>query len=152
MCQLSRMHLGMAMRKSLAFFFLMGFSPVNAQDVALLLFDAETHRQFAGCLNCSQFDGGSVCNQFGEFGSIFSEVSIWNQFGKFGSMFESNSPWNQFGEGLIIVDPNGNFYGHFSLNIHAKYGQSRLQIVQYSLQLYEAGLSLDQIRDLLCER
>ena len=49
-----------------------------AQTPALLLFGDADHKTFLGCLNCSQFDSGSVCNQFGQNGSEFSSYSIWN--------------------------------------------------------------------------
>jgi hypothetical protein len=126
-------------------------SQAQAQDAALLLFDSETHQQFVGCLNCSRYDNGSVCNRYGDYGSRYSELSIWNSYGKFGSRYEDNSPWNRFGQGLIVVDPEGNFYGIFSLNRNARYTQSRVPLVQDLLELYEAGVELDQIRDLLCE-
>ena len=118
----------------------------QAQDVALLLFDAETHRQFAGCLNCNRYDDGSVCNRYGDYGSRYSDTSIWNRYGDFGSRYEDNSPWNRYGEGLIVVDPDGNFYGHFSLNRYSRYGQSRVPLIQSLLQLYEDGVELGEIR------
>lgn len=128
-----------------------GASPAQAQNAALLLFDAETSTQFAGCLNCNRYDEGAVCNRYGDFGSRYSETSIWNRYGTFGSRYEENSPWNRYADGLIVVDNGGNFYGHFSLNRFAEYGQSQLPLVQSILELYEAGVELDQIRDLLCE-
>jgi len=102
-------------------------------------------------LNCNRYDDGSVCNPYGDYGSRYSDTSIWNRYGVFGSRYEENSPWNRYGEGLIIVDPDGNFYGHFSLNKYTQYGQSRVQLVQSLLQLYENDVDLDQIRDMLCD-
>lgn len=136
---------------SIALLVLVTCTPAQAQDVALLLFDAETHRQFAGCLNCNRYDSGSVCNRYGAYGSRYSDTSIWNRYGDFGSRYEDSSPWNRYGEGLIVVDPDGNLYGHFSLNRYAQYGQSRIPLVQSILQLYADGVDLDKIRDLLCE-
>lgn len=130
---------------------LLSCSQAQAQDVALLLFDSETHQQFAGCLNCNRYDDGSVCNRYGDYGSRYGDTSIWNRYGDFGSRYEDNSPWNRYGDGLIVVDPSGNFYGHFSLNRYARDGQSRIGLVQSLLRLYEEGVELDDIRDLLCE-
>lgn len=125
--------------------------PAQAQNVALLLFDAETGKEFAGCLNCNRYDDGSVCNAYGDHGSRYSDESIWNRYGKFGSSYEENSPWNRYGEGLIIVDRDGKFYGHFSANRFADGGQSRLPLIRSMLELQESGVELDEIRDLLCE-
>jgi hypothetical protein len=122
-----------------------------AQNVALLLFDAKRSEEFAGCLNCNRYDSGSVCNAYGDYGSKYSDTSIWNRYGKFGSKYEENSPWNRYSDGLIVVDREGNFYGHFSLNKHARYGQSNLGMVRSLLQLYEMDYDLDDIRDLLCD-
>lgn len=120
----------------------------RAQNVTLLLFDGETGQQFAGCLNCNQYDDAAVCNQYGDFGSRYSDTSIWNQYGVFGSRYEDNSPWNRYGEGLRVVDPNGNYYGRFSLS---RYGQSELPIILAILDTYEKIEALEPLRDLLCE-
>lgn len=142
----------MRISKILASCICMICSSANAQDAALLLFDAETQQKFAGCLNCNRYDDGSVCNRYGDYGSRYSDTSIWNRYGVFGSRYEENSPWNRYAEGLIIVDPEGNFYGHFSLNRFPQYGQSQLPLVQSLLQLYENDVDLEQIRDMLCDR
>ena len=134
-----------------AAFFLFVTAPAQAQNVALLLFDAETGDKFAGCLNCGRYDDASVCNRYGEFGSRYGDASIWNRFGDFGSKYNDSSPWNRYGEGLIVVDYDGNFYGHFSLNPYTRYGQSRVPLVQALIELYEEDFELDEIRDLLCE-
>lgn len=120
----------------------------RAQDVALLLFDGETGQDFAGCLNCSRYDDAAVCNRYGDFGSRYSDTSIWNRYGVFGSRYENNSPWNRYGEGLRVVDPDGNYYGRFSLS---RYGQSKLPIILAILDAYEQIEDLEQLRDLLCE-
>lgn len=124
--------------------------PVSAfsQQTPLLLFDGETGRKFAGCLNCGKFEDVSVCNQFGDFGSKFSSTSIWNQFGDFGSKFATNSPWNQFGEGLRIVDPDGNYYGRFTSSVA---NRSNLPLVSSIVDFYKRTGSLPSLRDALCE-
>jgi hypothetical protein len=68
----------------------------QAQTPDLLLYGGKDHKILPGCLNCSQFEADSICNQFGRFGSEFQIDSIWNMFGTYGSKFNSNSPWNQF--------------------------------------------------------
>ena len=37
----------------------------TADSTPLLLFGATDHKSFLGCLNCSQYNSGSVCNQYG---------------------------------------------------------------------------------------
>jgi len=125
-----------------------GAAPSNAQNVALLLFDGETGRIFAGCLNCSRYDDASICNRYGDHGSRYSDKSIWNRYGDFGSRYETNSPWNRYGEGLRIVDAEGNYYGRFSL---ARYDQSKLPLIQALLEAYEENDDLAELRDRLCE-
>jgi len=121
-------------------------SPASA-NVALLLFDGEKGRTFAGCLNCNRFDDASVCNKFGDYGSKFADKSIWNQFGEFGSKFETNSPWNRHGEGLRVVDAQGNYYGRFTIST---VDRSRLQLVAQIVAAHQTVESLDQLRDMLC--
>ena len=131
------------------------FLPVSAhaQNVALLLFEnTSSDSRFAGCLNCNRYDDASVCNRYGQYGSRYEDDSIWNRYGQYGSRYEEHSPWNRYGEGLIVVDPDGNFHGHFSLNRYARYGQSKLPLVQSLLQRYEESVELDKIRGLLCEK
>ncbi|MDW4550899.1 hypothetical protein R5H32_16175 [Defluviimonas sp. D31] len=124
----------------------------RAENVALLLFEnTSSENRFAGCLNCNRHDAVSVCNRYGKYGSRYEGDSIWNRYGPHGSRYEEHSPWNRYGQGLIVVDPEGNFYGHFSLNRYAHYGQSQVELVQSLLELHEKGVELDEIRDLLCE-
>jgi hypothetical protein len=61
----------------------------TANNTPLLLFGATDHKTFLGCLNCSQYDSGSVCNQYGVNGSAYSSASIWNEYGTFGSQYSS---------------------------------------------------------------
>ena len=139
---------------TLASVFAIAFSSsAQAQNVALLLFEnTNSDNRFAGCLNCNGYDDASICNRYGQYGSRYEDNSIWNRYGRHGSQYEEHSPWNRYGEGLIVVDQNGKFYGHFSLNPHPQYGQSKIPLVQSLLQLYENGVDLEEIRDRLCER
>jgi hypothetical protein len=128
---------------------LIGLPPEGAkQDVALLLFDGETGREFVGCLNCNRYDPSSVCNQYGEYGSRYQQNSIWNQYGPYGSRYAASSPWNRYGNGLRIVDGSGNYYGRFTLS---RTDRSRLPLVAALLAAYEADGDLAKLRDALCE-
>lgn len=120
----------------------------NAQNVALLLFDGETGKDFAGCLNCNKYDATSICNRYGDYGSRYSDKSIWNRYGDFGSRYSNKSPWSRYGDGLKIVDANGGYYGKFTL---ASFGQSKLPIVQAIVEAYEKNDDLSELRDALCD-
>lgn len=125
-------------------------SGASAQTPALLLFGDANHKTFLGCLNCSQFDSGSVCNQFGQNGSQFSSDSIWNAFNSFGSNFSSYSPWNEFSSsGPVIVDRDGHFYGRLTAN---KFASDRTRIQQFNqlTDLVAGGLELERARELFC--
>lgn len=124
----------------------------RAGEVKLLLFDAETHSKFAGCLNCSREEAESICNETGPYGSRYGSSSIWYVHGRFGSDSFVDSPWNLDGEGLVIMDQNGLLYGHFTRNRKASGGQSTLALVRYILRLYPRYVELSDVRDLVCER
>lgn len=131
-------------------FMALATSGALAQTPALLLFGDADHKTFLGCLNCSQFDSGSVCNQFGQNGSEFSSYSIWNQFNSFGSEFSSYSPWNQFSSsGPVIVDKNGTFYGRLTANKFAS-DRTRIQQLNQLTDLVAHGLELETARKLFC--
>lgn len=123
-------------------------APTRPTTTALLLFDGETGKEFAGCLNCGKYDSSSVCNKYGDYGSKYSNTSIWNKYGDYGSKYNENSPWNRYGEGLRIVDHEGNYYGRFSVS---PYEASGLGIVRNIIAAYEAMEDLEALRNLLCE-
>jgi hypothetical protein len=117
----------------------------------LLLFGDANHKTFLGCLNCSQFDRGSVCNEFGQNGSEFSSQSIWNEFSNFGSEFSSFSPWNEFSTpGPVIADKDGNFYGRLTANQFASDRTRIKQLNQLTDLVADGHLKLEAARKLFC--
>lgn len=122
----------------------------RAQSKALLLYGGANNRTFLGCLNCGKFDAVSVCNAFGSHGSEFATDSVWNEFGTFGSEFSSSSPWNEFTSSApVIVDKDGNFYGHFSANaFHAN--RTRAEWIDRFFKLAKKMKRRTDARDLLC--
>jgi hypothetical protein len=126
------------------------FSASYGQTPGLLLFGGDDHKTFLGCLNCSQFDSGSICNQFGQVGSQFNSESIWNEFGHYGSKFSSDSPWNEFStSGPVIVDSSGNFYGRFTANKFAS-DRTRIEAFDQLADLVVGGMDLNKARDAFC--
>jgi hypothetical protein len=122
----------------------------HAQTAALLLFGDTDHKTFLGCLNCSKYDNGSVCNKYGEYGSRYQSGSIWNPYGDFGSKYSNNSPWNRYSsDGPVIVDNSGQFYGRFTANKYAT-DRTQIQSLNQIAELVANGTDLDDARNLLC--
>jgi hypothetical protein len=123
----------------------------DAQTKAFLLYGGKDNKTFLGCLNCGKFGATSVCNEFGSHGSEFASESIWNEFGTYGSEFSSDSPWNQFtSTAPVIVDGDGNFYGHFTANeFHAN--RARAQWIDAFFKLAKKFKSRKDAQALLCE-
>lgn len=142
------------MRNFLVALLLFGLGSVQAQNnVALLLFGGEGHKTFLGCLNCGQYDSGSVCNKYGQQGSKYNSDSIWNKYGNYGSKYSNQSPWNKYAsEPPAIVDKEGNFYGYLTAN---QYNAKRTKIKLY-VQLTDLWEEItddpEPVADRLCGR
>jgi hypothetical protein len=131
-------------------FWLISLTAVHSQNAALLLFGASNHKTFLGCLNCSKYDSGSVCNKYGETGSKYNSDSIWNGYGDFGSKYSSDSPWNKYSsDGPVIVDSSGQFYGRFTANKYVS-DRTHIQALNQLADLVADGTDLDDARNLLC--
>lgn len=84
---------------------------------ALLLFGGRNHDEFMGCLNCGNHDPESVCNAYGDYGSLYGRRSIWNKDGAYGSPHSARSPWNRHADQApVIADKDGGVYGFFTAN------------------------------------
>ena len=116
----------------------------------LLLFGDNAHQTFLGCLNCSKFDSASICNKFGQLGSLFTSDSIWNASGRFGSKNSSDSPWNVFSTtGPLIVDESGQFYGRFTASKFVP-DRTRIRALNQLSELVAEGMSLRDAHERLC--
>ena len=116
----------------------------------LLLFGDNEHQTFLGCLNCSKFDSASICNKFGQLGSLFTSDSIWNASGRFGSKFSSDSPWNVFStSGPVIVDESGQFYGRFTASKFVS-DRTRIRALNQLTDLVAGGTSLRDAHERFC--
>jgi hypothetical protein len=91
---------------------------------ALLLFGGRGHKTFLGCLNCSEYDPGSIDNAYGTHGSRYSSVSIFNHYSDYGSRYSDYSACNPYAtDPPVIVDKGGKYYGRLTLNrYHAEIG------------------------------
>lgn len=129
---------------------LLSVTAAMAETKSLLLYGRRDHSVFLGCLTCDDYDGDSVCNRYGTYGSTYSTESIWNRFSDFGSEFSSDSPWNQFSSTApIIVDADGGFYGHFTVNSYHSDRTLMPTLVNF-LDLSKKLDNLDVSRDLFC--
>jgi hypothetical protein len=123
-------------------------SDACAQLPALLLYGGKDHRTFLGCLNCNRYDAGSVWNAYGQYGSQYSSNSIWNRYGTWGSPYSSVSPWNKYSsDAPVIVDKDGNFYGHFSSNAYIN-NRTQIKYMVWLLDNYDWVIEhLDEVRE-----
>lgn len=91
-----------------------GIFPLSPE---LLLFGGRDHRVFLGCLNCSEYDSGSVFNKFGDHGSPYATDSIFNRYGDYGSPYSDSSACSRYAsDPPIVVDRQGNAYGRLTVN------------------------------------
>ncbi len=51
--------------------------------------------QFLGFVNGNAFDPESVCNPYGNYGSVYSSTSLWNPYGNYGSKVGTFSAFNE---------------------------------------------------------
>jgi hypothetical protein len=120
------------------------------QASALLLFGNSDHKTFLGCLNCSKYDSGSVCNEYGENGSRYNTNSIWNPYAQFGSKYSSDSPWNQYSSSApVVVDKEGQFYGRFTANKYVS-DRTRIQALNQLADIVADGTELNDAREAFC--
>ncbi|MGH9340479.1 MAG: hypothetical protein ACRD1R_13035 [Acidobacteriota bacterium] len=121
----------------------------SAQE--LLLFGGRNNETFIGCLNCSKYDSGSICNRYGDYGSKYSDTSIWSRYGTYGSKYNEESPWNKYSSNPpAVVDRNGGFYGYFTAN---RYESKRTTIPSLLFLTDNVDLvveDLERARDIYC--
>lgn len=126
------------------------FYPLNV-SAELLLFGGSNHDDFIGCYDCSAYNSGSICNEYGTYGSEYSTKSIWNEYGTYGNEYSSKSPWNEYSSSNdvpVIVDRNGNFYGYFTINNYRSNAFNQSSQLQDIFNAVNGDLA--KIRDIFC--
>ena len=117
----------------------------------LLLYGGEDHDEFLGCLNCSEYDSDSICNEYGK-GSEYNSDSIFNEYGTYGSEYSSSSPWNEYTSSdsvPVLVDLSGNFYGYFTIN---RYRSKAIDFADDLADLFETvDGDLELVRESICK-
>lgn len=115
-----------------------------------LLYGGREHDAFLGCLNCGQYDAKSICNKFGK-GSEYDSDGIFNEHGIFGDMHSISSPWNRRSSDRsvpIIVDPEGKFYGYFTINQERDDAVAFVDDLAGIFEDFEGDLAV--VRDAIC--
>ena len=93
--------------------------------------------QYLGKLCLNNFDLDSILNEFGPYGSPYSNTSIYNQFSMYGSQFSSLSPFNEYTSTPPIIYLKGMRYGFLSMN---KYIMGALEPAQLKNWMQYNGL------------
>jgi hypothetical protein len=62
---------------------------------------------FLGMVSNKQYDNQSICNQYGNFGSPYSQTSVWNKYGKYGGAYSDMGAYNPNAQKPPIVIQNG---------------------------------------------
>lgn len=76
--------------------------------------------QFLGVVSSDRYDGNSICNPYGDYGSKYSDLSIRSQYGLYGDRYSDTSAYNPRasqppvvvladGQVLAILTRNPNF-------------------------------------------
>lgn len=87
-----------------------------AATAKLLLFGGQSHREFLGCLTCSEFESTSVWNEISIYGWA-NEIGKWSRIGPYRSSVSMYSACNDISiDPPIIVDRSGIYYGRLSVN------------------------------------
>ena len=64
----------------------------------------------------NKYDGDSIFNEYGTYGSPYNGQSIWNTFGTYGSEFSSYSPFNAFTSTPPMLVKNQKIVGYLTAN------------------------------------
>jgi hypothetical protein len=82
----------------------------------LVLVPLRVHAEYLGNLSANEFDSASIFNPFGA-GNPFSPNSVTNEFGTYGSPFSNQSAINPFAtDAPRLYDRKGNYRGKLSTN------------------------------------
>ncbi|HJB65838.1 MAG TPA: hypothetical protein H9768_06095 [Candidatus Mailhella merdavium] len=123
----------------------------SAYSQELLIFGGSGHDKFLGCFNCNPYEGDSICNKYGEYGSIYSSSSIFNQYGKYGSSYSTESVWNEYSSSKsipVLVDRSGNFYGYLTIN---QYHRNAVNFSSDLKRMYDfVNGDMEMLQDILC--
>lgn len=102
------------MKKLIGIVLFMFAGLVQAQDI--LIFGGDNNKEFLGCLTCNEMTGNSVWNEMSPYGWK-NGFGKWNPFGQYKNPFSNYSACNEFTTSSpVLVDRNGKFYGHLTLN------------------------------------
>lgn len=85
----------------------------------------------------NRYDGDSIFNKYGVYGSKYSGESIWNKYGEYGGRYGQHSPFNRYGTPpLIIQDKSVIAYLSADKSIQGAIDPVLLALVCYDLDDY----------------
>jgi len=123
----------------------------SSAHAELLLFGGKGHDVFLGCVDCSPYNSGSICNQYGQYGSEYQD-NIWNAYGEYGSEYRDTSPWNQYTTSKnvpVLVNKKGDFFGYFTINEHRS---DAVNFADSMKKMFDnANGDLSVVRNFLCD-
>ncbi|MBU1693972.1 MAG: hypothetical protein KKC51_08405 [Verrucomicrobia bacterium] len=71
---------------------------------------------FLGKLNPNADDNESIFNQYGPYGSKYSQTCIFNPYSPYGGQYSALSPFNQYATNPPRVFLKGQFVGYLTVN------------------------------------
>jgi len=86
---------------------------------------------YLGKLTTNEFHIDSVFNEFGTYGSSYSQTSIWNQYGPYGSPYSDLSAFNDFANNPPEMYYKGSFVGYVTTNIYLPYSLHPLDLYSF---------------------
>ncbi len=124
-----------------------GAGPAGAQEQEYLLYGGRDLNIFLGCLNCSRFDGDSVWNKAGAYGSEHDRSTIWSKASPYGSPYNDLSPWHPHStDAPVVRDRSGRSYGRFTRNVFDR-ERTDVESLLWILDNYDSIIAdLDSVR------
>ena len=101
---------------------------LTCNDFPLHLYSYDD-KDYLGKLVTNKYDGDSIWNEYGTYGSKYQTNSIWNEYGKYGSKHQSTSAFNPYAsQPPKIVTNSGKVLGYLSANEHKLNGYTIIQL------------------------
>ena len=83
---------------------------------------------FLGRLTRNKYDGNSIYNKYGNYGSKYSSTSIFNDYSEYGGKYSSKSPFNKYATEPPKIFLNNSFHGYLTVN---KYHQNAVDTEEF---------------------
>lgn len=94
----------------------MDIAEINRRCLSGESFLMASDGQYLGKLCLNKFDAESILNEYGAYGSRYSNTSIYNQYSMYGSQYSSLSPFNLYTSTPPVIYLRGIKCGFLSIN------------------------------------